>query len=415
MAPGPSVRPRVWLARLALSDFRCYRSAELLTDGRPVVLCGPNGAGKTNLLEAISLLAPGRGLRGARLAELARQVPGNGAGKDPGDGLGDNLGSGVWAVAASVMTPDGTRDLGTGREAAAHNGAEGRPAERRVVKIDGAPVRGQQSLGEVFSMVWLTPQMDALLRDGPAGRRRFLDRLVYGFDPAHAGRVAAYEQSLRERARLLKLGRAEDAWLTALEDAMARHGVAIAAARRALVARLAAACAAQLGAFPAAGLALDGEVEAWLDDGPALGAEDRLRDRLAEARPRDRETGGASFGPHRADLRVRHLSRDLPAELCSTGEQKALLVSIVLAHARLLTLDRDGPPLLLLDEVAAHLDAARRAALFEEILALGAQAWMSGTEAEVFAPLGEAAQVVRVENAALRPAPDAGKDGIAMS
>ncbi len=399
-ALGLARRPRVWLSRLALEEFRCYAAAELVADGRPLVLCGPNGAGKTNLLEAISFLAPGRGLRQARPADLGRQAPGRGDGANGG-----------WAVAATVMTPDGERQVGTGRETETQDAAQGQKSERRVVKIDGALARGRQSLSEVFSVVWLTPQMDGLLRDGPGPRRRFLDRLVYGFDPAHAGRVAAYEQSLRERARLLKTGRAEDAWLAALEDSMARHGVAIAAARRALVARLSAACEQRRGVFPAPGLALAGEVEDWLGDGPALGVEDRLRERLAAARARDAETGGASLGPHRADLAVRHLGRDAPADMCSTGEQKALLVSIVLAHTRLLTLERGGPPLLLLDEIAAHLDTARRVALYDEILDLEVQAWMTGTEAAVFAPLGGAAQFVRVENAALHLVPAAGNHG----
>jgi len=388
-ADAAPARPRVWLARLALSDFRCYSAVELEAGDRPVVLCGPNGAGKTNLLEAISLLAPGRGLRRARLADVAR--------RDPGTEIDSDR---PWAVAAKVMTPEGVRDLGTGREPPE---AEGRQVERRLVKIDGALARGQHCLGEILSMVWLTPQMDGLLREGPGGRRRFLDRLVYGFDPAHAARVAAYEQSLRERARLLKLGRADDAWLSALEDSMARHGIAIAAARRALVARLGAACTERAGAFPVAGLALEGEVEAWLDDGPALFAEDKLRAELAQSRPRDAQAGGAAAGPHRVDLIVRHLGRDMPAEVCSTGEQKALLIAILLAHARLLTLERGAPPLLLLDEVAAHLDEARRKALYDEILALGAQAWLSGTEAPVFAPLDGAAHFVRVDNARLEP------------
>ncbi len=398
---GPKRRPRVWLSRLTLTDFRGYPAAELTADGRPLVLCGPNGAGKTNLLEAISFLAPGRGLRRASAGDIGRRTPGQ---DTPGG----------WAVAARVVTPDGERQLGTGREAETPGAENDRKSERRTVKIDGAVARGRHSLSEVFSVVWLTPQMDGLLRDGPAPRRRFLDRLVYGFDPAHARRVAAYEQALRERARLLRSGRAEDAWLAALEDAMTRHGIAIAAARRALVARLNAVCAARPGAFPAPGLALDGAVEAWLEDGPALEAEDRLRDGLAASRARDGETGGASLGPHRCDLAVCHLGRAMAAGLCSTGEQKALLVSIVLAHTQLLTLEHGGPPLLLLDEIAAHLDGARRTALYEEILDLGVQAWMTGTEAAVFAPLGRAAQFVRVENAALHPAPAAENHGKIM-
>ena len=407
LTPAPS--PRLWLARLALSGFRCYDRVELEADGRPVVLCGPNGAGKTNLLEAVSLLAPGRGLRRARLSEMARRPPhglsqGLSHGEADREAAGGSPEGSPWAVAATIVTPEGPREIGTGRELASGPGAgDEKAGERRVVKIDGAPVRGQQGLGEILSLVWLTPQMDGLLREAPSARRRFLDRLVYGFDPAHAGRVAAYEQSLRERARLLKLGQGDDAWLGALEDGMARHGIAIAAARRALVRRLAAACAEQESAFPAAGLALAGEVEAWLEEGSALMAEDRLRGRLAEGRARDGQAGGAGAGPHRSDLMVRHLERGMAAELCSTGEQKALLVSIVLAHARLLTLERGAPPLLLLDEVAAHLDAVRREALYSELRALGAQAWLTGTEAAVFAPLRGVAQFLRVENAALSP------------
>lgn len=389
-APGAAL-PALWLGRLMLTAFRSYARAEIETDARPVVLTGPNGAGKTNLLEAISFLAPGRGLRRARLAEVERRVPETAPGRT------------TWAVAARVMTGQDTREIGTGRDPTL-DAAEANGRERRLVRIDGATARSQQELGEVLGMVWLTPQMDGLFREGAGGRRRFLDRLVYGFDPAHAGRVGAYEQSLRERARLLKTGRADPAWLEALEESMARHGVAIAAARRELVARLAQACAAGVGSFPVAGLALSGEVEDWLAEGAALAAEDRLRERLAGCRGADAETGGAAVGPHRSDLAVRHLDRDQAAELCSTGEQKALLISIVLAHARLIGLHRGAAPLLLLDEVAAHLDAARRRALYDEILALGVQAWMTGTDADIFAPLGDAAQGYRVQDSSLRPA-----------
>ncbi len=411
VAAFPTVRPdghpaprRVWLSRLTVTDFRCYARAEIEADGRPVVLAGPNGAGKTNLLEAISYLAPGRGLRRARLSDVDRRT------LPP---------AGPWAVAATVATPEGPRDLGTGRDPAMGangnggdtggegRGATGRPRERRVVRIDGAPARSQRELGEIVTIVWLSPRMDGLFRDSSAARRRFLDRLVYGFDPAHAGRVAAYEQALRERARLLKTGGAEDTWLAALEDTMARHGIAIAAARRDLVGRLAQAGGAARGAgsglFPVADLALDGEIEAALEGQAALAVEDRLRARLAEARSRDAAAGGAAAGPHRSDLAVSHGERGLPAALCSTGEQKALLISIVLAHARLLALHRDAAPLLLLDEIAAHLDEARRHALFDEILELGVQAWMTGTDAAVFADLGERARFFQVRAATLTP------------
>ena len=400
----------LWLSRLVLSNFRCYARAEVEADGRPVVLVGPNGAGKTNLLEAISYLAPGRGLRQAKLSEVDRRpAPGARA----SDGAGGS--AGAWAVAATVMTPHGPRELGTGRDPArgpaggpargpGANGDQGRPRERRLVKIDGAPARSQQDLGEIVAMVWLSPRMDGLFRDGASARRRFLDRLVYGFDPAHAARVAAYEQGLRERARLLKAGGADNAWLGALEESMARNGVAIAAARRDTVARRAQACTAGIGSCPVAGLGLAGEVEAALESRAALAVEDELRARLAAARTRDAAAGGAAVGPHRGDLIVSHLERDLPAGLCSTGEQKALLISIVLAHARLLALHRGSAPLLLLDEVAAHLDEVRRRALFGEILELGAQAWLTGTDAAVFATLGERARFFRVHEATVRPA-----------
>jgi DNA replication and repair protein RecF len=391
-----------WVARLTLGNFRCYEAAELMVDHRPVVLVGANGAGKTNLLEAISFLAPGRGLRRARLSEIDRR-PHGGSGQTNGP-----AGPG-WSVAARVMTPEGPRDLGTGRAAqddhaaAPEGGESGEARERRVIKIDGVYARGQQALGEVVRMVWLTPRMDGLFRDGPGGRRRFLDRLVTGFDAGHSGRLAAYEQAMRQRARLLKTGAQDGDWLSALEDTMARHGVAIEAARRGFVAELSRACAQAEGPFPRARLDLDGEVNTRLAAGPALEAEDDMRARLATARRQDAETGGAAVGPHRSDLKVTEVESARPAAEGSTGEQKALLLSIVLSHARLLAAERGAAPLVLLDEVAAHLDPHRRRALFEEILALGAQVWLTGTEGDLFAELGTAAQVFAVNDGRLTP------------
>ncbi|MEE8444333.1 MAG: AAA family ATPase, partial [Alphaproteobacteria bacterium] len=259
------------VAQLSVTGFRCYGEARLELDARPVTLVGPNGAGKTNLLEAISLLAPGRGLRRARIAEIDRRG-----------------GPGGWGVAATVETPGGPVRIGTGREA---------DGERRVVRINGAPARGPAALAEYVSVVWLTPEMDRLFREGASARRRFLDRLVYGFDPAHAGRVAAYDHALRERARLLRTGGWNDSWLAALEDTMAARGVAIAAARLDMVRRLDRALAASRGPFPGVGLAATGAVEDWLRDGPALAAEDRLKAALAEGRAEDARTGGAVAGP----------------------------------------------------------------------------------------------------------------------
>ena len=412
--------PGLYVQRLYLSAFRNYAHAELASDGRPVVLTGPNGAGKTNLLEAVSFLAPGRGLRRAGLSEVERHPGAQGRGQEPeGRETGGQEPSGrepggrepggpearaalaanqPWAVAARVMTPDGPRDLGTGRDPT----GDGR--ERRAVKIDGDFASSQQALGEIVAVTWLTPQMDRLFQDSPGGRRRFVDRLVYGIDPAHAGRVNAYDHAMRERARLLRGERAPDpAWLGVLEQRMAERGVAIAAARRQLIDRLASASASGGGPFPKADLGLAGDLENWFDELSALDAEERMAAALKDARGRDAETGGAAYGPHRADLAARHVGRDLPADLCSTGEQKALLISIVLAHARLLTAERGFAPLVLLDEVAAHLDAERRAALFDELVALGAQPWLTGTDPELFAGLKGRAQFFEVRAARITP------------
>jgi DNA replication and repair protein RecF len=311
---------------------------------------------------------------------------------------------------ATVSTTEGPVEVGTGRDPSEPPGEGDGDGERRdgrrLVRIDGAPARGQAALARVLGLLWLTPEMDRLFVEGAAARRRFLDRLVYGFDPDHARRVGAYEQSMRERNRLLRDGRsgpaADAAWLAALEDRMAREGVAIAAARRAFVARLGQAVMAGESAFPRAALAMEGEVEGWLESGPALAAEDRLRDVLVAARRADAEAGRATRGPHRSDFTARHLAKGRPAGECSTGEQKALLISIVLADARLRALEAGGPPVLLLDEVAAHLDRDRRAALFDEVSALGAQAWVTGTDRRLFEALEGRAQFFDVADSTVR-------------
>lgn len=366
--------------QLRLTDFRNYRQLRLDCDMTPVVLVGPNGAGKTNLLEALSFLAPGRGLRRARLDEVAYRP----------DAVS-------WAVAATLDTPEGRLAIGTGLEPAKSEG--GLP--RRVVRIDGRPVSSQTALGLHVAAVWLTPQLDRLFLDGPGERRRFLDRLVTNLHPEHAGDVAAYENALRQRARLLSEGNRDPHWFTVLEDTMARHGVAMAANRADTVQRLDAAARLGIGPFPRASLAMAGEVDGWVASMAALDAEDRLRSELAANRARDAETGITTLGPHRSDLAVRHLDLDMPAAEGSTGQQKALLVSIALAHARLVALSRGRPPLLLLDEIAAHLDRERRVALFDEVVALGVQSWMTGTDADLFAPLAGRAQVLRVADGSI--------------
>ncbi|MDE2227494.1 MAG: DNA replication/repair protein RecF [Alphaproteobacteria bacterium] len=379
--PRPAeAAPAAAVARLVLTDFRGYDRVRLAVEPGPVVLVGANGSGKTNLLEAISFLAPGRGLRRARLSTV------------------DRRGGGAWALAATVTTPAGEFDIGTGRDAASESG------ERRHLRIDGAPAKSQQDLSERLAVVWLTPQMDRLFADAAAGRRRFLDRLVAGFDPDHWSRLLAYERAMRERGRLLREGAADPSWLKALEEIMAETGVALAAARLEAVARLAAACAEAPGPFPRAGLAVEGTVEAALAAVPALAAEEEFRRALRESRALDRDSGVTQTGPHRSDLLARHFDTGEAAAFCSTGEQKALLIAIVLAYARLMALRRGACPVLLLDEITAHLDAARRSALFQALLALGAQSWLAGTDAALFAEFRGHAQFFAVADAALSPA-----------
>jgi len=382
---APDAAGRLAVRRLSLAEFRCYRQMRIEVDARPVVLTGPNGAGKTNLLEALSFLVPGRGLRRAPLAEVVR------ADAPPGS---------AWGIAARL--DDGT-EIGTGREAG---------AERRAVRLDGRTARPGELAGRI-SVVWLTPAMDRLFAEGAAGRRRFLDRLVFALCPGHAQAAGAFDQALRERTRLLRAAREEGirpdpAWLAALEEAMARHGVAMAAARLETVVALDAACRGGLGPFPAARLDLDGEVEGWLAAGlEAKAAESRLAAALRAARGRDQAAGQATVGPHRSDLAVRHGGRMQAVARCSTGEQKAVLVSIVLGHARVQAARSGRAPLLLLDEVVAHLDAVRRAALFDELAALGAQSWMTGTDALLFDGFGPRAQFFRVSDATVAPDPEA--------
>lgn len=283
--------------------------------------------------------------------------------------------------------------IGTGRDAESESG------ERRLVRIDGTPAKSQAMLARLASLVWLTPQMDRLFTEGSGARRRFLDRLVLGFDPEHAARLSAYERAMRERLKLLRDGDPDKSWLNALEEEMAAHGVAIAAARGQTVLRLDEACAATARPFPQAGLAIEGEIDLWLRQMPALAAEEELRRRLQAQRRADGESGTTIIGPHRSDLVAHHAGNGMKAALCSTGEQKALLLAILLAQARLLTAQRGAPPIMLLDEVAAHLDAERRAALFAEILDLRAQAWLTGTDAALFTGLRRDAQFFAVADA----------------
>jgi DNA replication and repair protein RecF len=370
-------KPPTRLRRLSLTDFRSYERGELVLDGRAVFLFGPNGAGKTNLLEAISLLSPGRGLRGAAITEVGRRLPGEAQGR-------------AWAVAAELEGDGEPVRLGTG--------TEGRGAPRRTVRIQGETVPPGR-LTERLRLVWLTPQQDRLFLEGAGERRRFFDRLVFAVEPVHAAHAGAYDKAMRERLRLLTDGPADPAWLAALEARMAEAGALMASARARTLSDLQAEID-QRGErpFPRARLSLTGEWEAMAAAGGEDDIEPRLARALAAARERDAAAGRSLTGPHRGDLSVIHLEKDRPAAECSTGEQKALILNLVLAQAQRLSRAKSDPnPILLLDEVAAHLDTLRRAALFDEIEALGLQAFLTGTDEALFYDLKGRAQGVRVD------------------
>ena len=355
------------ITRLSLTDFRSYADAVIAPGPGFVVLTGENGAGKTNVLEAVSLLAPGRGLRGAALSEMARSD-----------------GPGGFAVAARL----GEVELGTGVAPAA--------PERRQVRINGAPAPAT-ALSEWLSILWLTPAMDRLFTEGAGGRRRFLDRLVLALEPAHATHAARYEAAMRARNRLLgEEGAADPDWLAALEAQMAEHGVELAEARARTIEALSERIVGQPeGPFARAGLALEG----WATADPYEAAQS-----LARHRARDASAGRTLEGAHRMDLAVTHLGKAQPAERCSTGEQKALLLGLVLAHADLVAERAGRRPVLLLDEVAAHLDPARRAALFERLAEGGGQVWMTGTEPALFDAVRGPASRFHVADGAVNPA-----------
>lgn len=348
-----------YVARLALSHFRSHRRARLEFDGRPVAVFGPNGAGKTNLIEAVSLLSPGRGLRRAAADEIIRRP----------EGIG-------WKVTAEISGGGHGHEIALSAE----------PGQPRLTRIDDKTAP-QTALGRLLRIVWLVPAQDRLWIEGADGRRRFLDRIALSFFPDHAEAALAHEKAMRERNRLLREGVADARWYGALEMQMAEAAMTLTANRQAAISRIIAAQEGAATAFPAARLWLEG-------DDPASAAEHQSA--LAESRGRDMAAGRTLIGPHRTDLCAVYAEKDMPAGQCSTGEQKALLISLVLANARALKADMGAAPLVLLDEVAAHLDAARRAALFDEICALGAQAWMTGTGPELFVELGARAQYVAV-------------------
>jgi DNA replication and repair protein RecF len=372
------------IRRLTLTNFRSYRAAQIEIAASPVVLVGPNGAGKTNLIEAISFLAPGRGLRRATLDEVAFQE-----------------GDGSWAVSADVDGALGLATLGTGIEAPRAEEA----AISRKCRIDREPTASVAVLSHHLRVIWLVPSMDALFNGPASERRRFLDRLALAVDAEHSGRVAALERALRSRNRLLEEPRPDPHWLDAVEHETAEVAVAVAAQRAETVARLQQALKARdpASAFPASEIALKGWIEELIGDRPARDVEDRYRAVLKDNRARDAAAGRTLDGPHLTDLAVTYARKAIPAADASTGEQKALLIGLVLAHASLLSEMSGFAPILLLDEVVAHLDPERRSALYGELARLGAQVWMTGADPAAFAELEQRAEVFEVSSGRVAP------------
>lgn len=375
------VEPATWVRRLALTNFRNYASATIEAGAHPVILTGHNGAGKTNILEAVSLLAPGQGLRRAAYADMRR------AGNEV-DG---------WAVSAHLMSAGDEVQIGTGLALTSANASTSaaRTSGSRLVRIDGVAQKSSSALSDYVEMVWLTPALDSLFTGAASDRRRFLDRLTLCRAPAHARNASQFERAMRQRNKLFDLGARSDAEFAGLEDIMAKSGAAIASARASTITAVIDTIARRRdtigeGPFPWADIQIEGTVEDWIASGELdeAGAADRYRHGLGANRYRDSAAGRTLEGPHRSDLVVTHGPKQMRARLCSTGEQKALLVGLVLAHAEMLAGRSDGgAPILLLDEIAAHLDAQRRVALFDILLRLGTQAWMTGTDADVFAAL----------------------------
>jgi DNA replication and repair protein RecF len=382
MSSSPVAASRI--ARLILQDFRTYASLDLTVSRPLVALVGENGAGKTNVLEAISLFMPGRGLRRAELGEMAR-----------------NEGPGSFAISVTLDAPYGEHRLGTGLEPQSENARAS-----RICRVDGMPASSPTAFAEYLRIVWLTPDLDALFRGAAGDRRRFLDRLVLAVDAEHGTRVNALERALRSRNRVLEENPDDRLWLDALEREVAELAIAVAAARRETVERLATLILEtreEESPFPFAMMGLEGEIDALVATLPAVDAEDRYRAILRDNRSRDRAAGRTLVGPQASDLLVRHGPKDIPANTASTGEQKALLIGLVLAHARLVASMSGIAPFVLLDEVAAHLDPRRRAGLYDALQSLGGQVWMTGADPGLFAELQGRANLLQVSAGAIEP------------
>ena len=378
-----NVSKRSWLSRLKLDHFRNYQQADLAIHAGQLVILGDNGAGKTNLLEAVSLLAPGRGMRRAKTEHLAYRASGFDTSCDIADN--DDADRLDWAVAATLENEDGNVQIGTGVPPSAKQG-------NRIMRLEGMTV-SQADLGSHLTVSWLTPQMDGIFLDSPAARRRFLDRLVIAFDPAHIGRMSRYEKALRQRAHLLTEQRGDDSWFSALESVLAETAVAVTAARQSLIKALNHEASRGWFGFPGAELLLGGDTENWLSDMPALAVEDQL---MLAARTARLNGDLAMPGPHASEFQALHLASQVPANRASTGQQKAMLIAVILAHARLQDRRLGRVPVMLFDDVAAHLDAKRRGALFDAVQSLGGQCWYSGTDEGQFKELLKTAQFVKI-------------------
>ena len=374
---------RSWLSRLKLDHFRNYQQADLAIHSGQLVILGDNGAGKTNLLEAVSLLAPGRGMRRAKTEHLAYRASGFDTSYDIADN--DDADRLDWAVAATLENEDGNVQIGTGVPPSAKQG-------NRIMRLEGMTV-SQADLGSYLTVSWLTPQMDGIFLNSPAARRRFLDRLVIAFDPAHIGRMSRYEKALRQRAHLLTEQRGDDSWFGALESVLAETAVAVTAARQSLIKALNQEASRGWFGFPGAELLLGGDTENWLSDMPALAVEDQL---MLAARTARLNGDLAMPGPHASEFQALHLASQVPANRASTGQQKAMLIAVILAHARLQDRRLGRVPVMLFDDVAAHLDAKRRGALFDAVQSLGGQCWYSGTDEGQFKELLKTAQFVKI-------------------
>lgn len=366
------------ITALKLYNYRCYEQLALECPLQPIVLTGPNGAGKTNILEAISLFSPGKGLRKSKLSLLSNiQSP-----KDP------------WAVHGTYTFPSGNLALSTGIDLS-------NESERRFVKINGAP-HPQTTLHEWIHILWQTPQSDGLFIEGMSPRRRFIDKLISQIHPSYPKHLYRYDYALRERSRLLKENNFDDYWLRALEETMSQEAVVITMHRIDFVRQLTEAGQNNVTKFPSFSIHSKGLIEEWLEEHPALVVEEKIQKHLKDNRQNDSLTGGTKIGPHQSEIPVINLDYNYPAEVCSTGEQKALLVSLMLAQCRLQTTVCNRVPILLLDEVVAHLDNERRACLFEEIIALRLQAWLTGTDSQVFHPLEGLAHFLTINNATVK-------------